>query len=169
MSKIFVITIILGALNTSGFCQALGKIATSNISAVSDNKPNMNQQQKSKRTIVVDSLFFELEIDQLIINETLSKAGNDFHDLVYSKWVWPAGIKGSFIIVISERPVFGNTTLIEIKLNDIKVFENFTQSRYDVLDELSNSAVELLAQTIINYAEIIRQLEGDDLSGTGIF
>jgi len=134
---------------------------------------NLIKQDSAKKAVSTilryDSSNFELEIDQLIINETLSKAGNDFYELLYSKWTWPVGVKGTFMVVVSERPVFGNTTVLEITLNDARVYENFAQSRYDVLDELSTLAVETLIQSIMNYADIVKQLEGEDLAGTGIF
>ncbi len=60
---------------------------------------------------------------------------------------------------LPPKPLVANT----------RVYENFAQSRYDVLDELSTVAVETLLQSIINYADIVKQLEGDDLSGTGIY
>jgi curli production assembly/transport component CsgE len=124
----------------------------------------VNQKPTRSDTIAID-----LEIDQLVVNQTLSKAGNDFYELFYSKWSWPYTAEGSFIIIISERPTFGNTTIVEIMLNEVIAYENFIQSRYDVLDELSNSAIESLQQIILNYAEVIKQLDGEDISGTGIY
>jgi curli production assembly/transport component CsgE len=114
-----------------------------------------------------DSLY--LEIDQLIINETISKLGIDFQEIFYGKWNWPSGLSDPFIIVIKERPVFGTNTQIEIEVNDIKVFESFLQPRYDVLEEMAGQAIEFTMQYILNYQEVLKQLSGDDMAGTGIY
>jgi curli production assembly/transport component CsgE len=114
-----------------------------------------------------DSLY--LEIDQLIINETISKIGIDFQEIFYGQWSWPTGLSAPFIIIIRERPVFGTNTQIEIEVNDIKVFESFLQPRYDVLEEIAGQAIEITLQYILNYQEVLKQLSGDDMAGTGIY
>lgn len=114
-----------------------------------------------------DSLSFE--IDQLIINETISKLGLDFQDIFYNKWNWPPRLSYPFIIIISERPVFGNNTQIEIIVNDIKVFESFLQPRYEVLEEIAMQAVDITTQYVLNFQEVLKQLGGDDMKGTGIY
>jgi curli production assembly/transport component CsgE len=121
----------------------------------------------TKKTLT-DSLYF-FEIDQLIINETISKLGLDFQEIFYNKWNWPAGLTDPFIIVISERPVFGTNTQIEIYVNDIPVFQSFLQPRYDILEELAGQAVDIATQYILNYQEVLKQLSGDDMAGTGIY
>jgi curli production assembly/transport component CsgE len=110
-----------------------------------------------------------LEINQLIINETISKLGIDFQEIFYNKWNWPAGLSDPFIIVIAERPVFGTNTQIEIAVNDIKVFESFLQPRYDALEEIATQAVDMTTQYVLNFQEVLKQLSGDDMKGTGIY
>lgn len=114
-----------------------------------------------------DSLYFE--INQLIINETISKLGLDFQELFYTKWNWPTGLTDPFIIVISERPVFGTNTQIEIIVNDIPVYQSFLQPRYDVLEELAGQAVDIATQYIVNFQEVLKQLSAEDMTGTGIY
>lgn len=120
------------------------------------------------RKTLNDSLYF-FEIDQLIINETISKVGLDFQEIFYNKWNWPTGLTDPFIIVISERPVFGTNTQIEIIVNDITVFQSFLQPRYDVLEEIAMQAADIATQYILNYQEVLKQLSGDDMAGTGIY
>lgn len=111
----------------------------------------------------------ELEIGQLIIDNTFSKAGNDFQQIFNTRWNWPLQKGEQFVITISERPSFLNSTLIEIAVNDLKVFERFLQPRYDVVEETATQAIEATLQYINNYEEIVKELEGEDLSGSGIY
>lgn len=128
-------------------------------------------KKKVPKPIRLDSVLLEqeLEVDQLIFNETLSKGGNDFYDLVYTNWTWPVGLKGSYSIIISERPALGRITVVEIFVNEIKVFENFLQPRYDLLEELSRNAIGAIDEAITNYYEIVKELSAKDLLGSGIY
>lgn len=128
---------------------------------------NADSADNTRKTLN-DSLYF-FEIDQLIINETISKVGLDFQEIFYNKWNWPTGLTDPFIIVISERPVFGTNTQIEIIVNDIPVFQSFLQPRYDVLEEIALQAADIATQYILNYQEVLKQLSGDDMVGTGIY
>jgi curli production assembly/transport component CsgE len=111
----------------------------------------------------------ELEIGQLIIDNTFSKVGNDFQQLFNTAWSWPAQNAEQFIITISERPSFVNSTLVEISINDLKVYESFLQPRYDILEETVAQAIDITLQYILNYEEVVKELSGDDLSGSGIY
>ena len=111
----------------------------------------------------------ELEIGQLIIDNTFSKAGSDFQQIFNTRWNWPSQHAEQFIITISERPSFLNSTLIEITVNELKVFESFLQPKYDVLEETAARAIDITLQYILNYEDIVRELSGEDLSGSGIY
>lgn len=111
----------------------------------------------------------ELEIGQLIIDNTFSKAGNDFQQIFNTRWSWPTQNADQIIITISERPSFLNSTLIEITINELKVFESFLQPRYDVLEETAAQAIDITLQYILNYEDVVKQLSGEDLSGSGIY
>lgn len=110
----------------------------------------------------------ELEIGQLIINETISKIGSDFQQLFNTQWTWPTKTN-DFIITLTEKPTFGNSTLIEISINEYKIFESFLQPRYDALEELATQAVEITHQYLLNYEELVKQVTGDELAGSGIY
>lgn len=116
-----------------------------------------------------NSSFLELEIGQLILDETFSKAGSEFQQLFTTKWTWPADINEQFIITMRERPSMGNSTIIEMSINDYKIFESFLQPRYDVLDELSQQAVLTITDYLINYEEFTKQMAGDEMAGSGIY
>lgn len=111
----------------------------------------------------------ELEIGQLIIDNTFSKAGNDFQQLFNTRWNWPVEKAEQFIITISEKPSFVNSTIVEISINELKVFESFLQPRYDILEETTAQAIDITLQYILNYEDVVKELSGEDLSGSGIY
>ena len=111
----------------------------------------------------------DLEIGQLIIDNTFSKAGNDFQQIFNTKWIWPAQNAEQFIITISEKPSFVNSTIVEIRINELVVFESFLQPRYDVIEETVDQAIVVTLDYVLNYEELVKELSGDDLKGSGIY
>jgi curli production assembly/transport component CsgE len=134
---------------------------TDSLSVIEDNL--IPAEKSTERNLL------ELEIGQLIIDNTFSKVGNDFQQLFNTAWSWPAQNAEQFIITISERPSFVNSTLVEISINDLKVYESFLQPRYDILEETVAQAIDITLQYILNYEEVVKELSGDDLSGSGIY
>jgi curli production assembly/transport component CsgE len=110
----------------------------------------------------------DIEIDGLLFDETKTKSGKDFYDFFYSGWVAPANAK-NFSIFIAEKPYRLTTTLIEIKINETTVFQSFLQPRGDIVEQLAQQAVEQTQLYLANYEQLMRQLEGEDQSGSGIF
>jgi len=120
-------------------------------------------------TLITENKQLDIEIDKLFVNETITKAGNDFHELFYSQWTWPEQLKASFIIVIKEKPLLANTTLISILINDVLIFEQPLQPRLDYLESIVGLATMQTTGYLNNYEAIIRSLEGEDIQGSGIF
>ena len=112
--------------------------------------------------------FEELEIDELIVNAMVSKAGNDFFDYFTADFEWPES-QQNFIIVISEKPFRASTTQLIITVNDLEVFQNVLQPRGSYLEELADYAQIVTTQYIVNYQQIMHDLDGADRSGTGIY
>ncbi|HEY0744591.1 MAG TPA: CsgE family curli-type amyloid fiber assembly protein [Chryseosolibacter sp.] len=113
--------------------------------------------------------FSEIEIGQLILDQTFSKAGNDFQQLFNTNFVWPENSTQDVIITIVERPSMANSTIIELSINEIKVFESFVQPRYDAIEELSMQAMQVVSDYLLNYDELTKQLAGEEMSGSGIY
>ncbi|MGM0945485.1 MAG: CsgE family curli-type amyloid fiber assembly protein [Bacteroidota bacterium] len=110
----------------------------------------------------------ELEIDGLIVDETKTKVGRDFYDFFFRDWQAPEEASNYSIFII-EKPFRLNTTIIEIKINEITVFESFLQPRGDFVENL---AVQSIANTqfyLQQYDELVRELGGEDTRGTGIY
>jgi len=110
----------------------------------------------------------DLEIEALIIDETITKLGHDFYDDFYSLWEAPDTIK-NYSITIQEKPLPQLGTQISISVNEIEIFRQFIQPRIEIVEEMANYAVRLASEYIENYASIQSSLQGDDLKGTGIF
>lgn len=110
----------------------------------------------------------ELEIDGLLIDETKTKSGRDFYDIFYRDWEAPVNARNYSIFII-EKPFRLTTTQLEIKINETLVYQSFLQPRSDYVEMIAEEAVAQTKLYLQNYEEIIRQLEGDDRSGSGIY
>lgn len=110
----------------------------------------------------------DLELDGMLFDETKTKSGRDFYDFFYSQWEAPLEAR-NYSIYITEKPYRLTTTQIEIKINEIVVFVSFLQPRADIVEEMAQQAVAQTLMYLDNYEELMRQLEGDDQTGTGIF
>ena len=110
----------------------------------------------------------ELELDGMLFDETRTKSGKDFYDFFYSLWEAPPQAR-NFLIYITEKPYRLTTTQIEVKINEIIVFMSFLQPRADLIEQLAEQAVAQTQLYLANYEELMRQLEGDDQAGSGIF
>jgi curli production assembly/transport component CsgE len=109
-----------------------------------------------------------LEIDELIVDATITKPGSDFFYYFSNGFEWP-DVQGDYIIEISERPFRLTQTQVTIKINELEVFQNMLQPRATYLEELANYARQVTQNYLINYQQIMKELDGDDRSGSGIF
>lgn len=110
----------------------------------------------------------QLEIDELMVNATFSKPGNDFFYYYSNSFIWPEA-SGDFIVQVTERPFRLNNTQITIKVNELEVFKNMLQPRTSYLEELAAYAQRVTVNYIINYQQIMKELDGEDRTGSGIF
>ena len=110
----------------------------------------------------------DIEIDGLLFDETKTKSGKDFYDFFYQKWEAPPNAK-NYSIYVAEKPYRLSTTKIEIHINETLVFQSFMQPRGDYIEMLAEQAVSQTRLYLQNYEEIVRQLDGDDRSGSGIY
>jgi len=110
----------------------------------------------------------EIEIDGLLIDDTKTKAGKDFYDLFYNQWEAPAGAK-NYSITLSEKPFRLSSTLIAILINEEVVYQAILQPRQDLIENQTEEAISMVEDYLTNYEEIMKQLNGDDMAGTGIY
>ncbi|MGQ7870594.1 CsgE family curli-type amyloid fiber assembly protein [Sunxiuqinia sp. sy24] len=110
----------------------------------------------------------EIEIDGLLVDNTKTKIGRDFYDLFYANWEPPANAK-NYTITILEKPFRLTSTLIVVSINEHVVYQSILQPRQEVVEQLSKQAIAVTFNYLQNYEEIMRQLNGEDQEGTGIF
>ena len=122
------------------------------------------QQQKKEQT----RKDAEIEIDGLLVNNTKTKNGNDFYELFFRDWIAPVNAR-NYTIFINEKPYRVTTTMIEIKINETVVFQSFLQPRIDIIEGIAQQSIARTQVYLENYEQIVKQLEGEDLSGTGIY
>jgi len=100
--------------------------------------------QKQRRKVLIytgttDAVDVDLEIDGLLIDETKTKSGRDFYEYFYKDWTAPVGVK-NYTIYIIEKPYRLNNTIIEIKINETLVFQQFLQEE---LFKMSDNDIKL--------------------------
>lgn len=110
----------------------------------------------------------ELEIDGLIVDETVTKMGRTFYEVFYNNWEAPPNAK-DWTLTITEKPMIGMGTRVMVDINDQRVVETPLQPRYDVLESLAQQAVAIAYDYLLNYEQIQKDLSGEDLSGSGIY
>lgn len=140
-------------------------IDSANTEAPQDLKKLMKDIEAEQN---LDAGSFELEIDGLVVDETVTKAGRDFYQIFYSEWEPPSNAK-NFTINISEKPARGLASILMIEINENIVIETPIQPRYDLVESMAQQAVQICFEYLLNYEQIQDQLSGEDLSGSGIF
>ena len=74
-----------------------------------------------------------------------------------------------YTIVIEEKPLPQFGTLILMKVNGNYIFQRFIQPRYHTIKVNAEQATGIALQYLANYQQIQKDLQGDDLKGTGIY
>ncbi|MEX2595233.1 MAG: CsgE family curli-type amyloid fiber assembly protein [Anditalea sp.] len=110
----------------------------------------------------------ELEIDGLLIDETKTKSGRDFFDYFYRHWEAPPEAR-NYSIFIKESPFRLSTTMIEVFINETRVIQSFLQPRAEFVEALAAESIATTKMYLIRYEEIVKELDGDERSGSGIF
>ena len=110
----------------------------------------------------------DLEIGEMVFDETITKVGRDFYEEFFSTWSNPTQIK-DFTITVKERPVPGIGTEITVLIDEFELLRQFIRPNQEQIELLAEYTVSLAGQYLINYQEIQAQLLSEDQSGTGIF
>jgi len=122
--------------------------------------------QPQQREIAIDPL--DLEIGEMIFDETITKVGRDFYEIFFNNWSNPTTIT-DFSITIKEMPMPGIGTQITVLIDDYELLKQFIRPNQEMIEMLSEYTVGMATQYLVNYQEIQAQLQSEDQSGTGIF
>lgn len=109
-----------------------------------------------------------LEIKGLVIDETITKIGHDYYELIYQQWEAPR-TEMVYTIYMREQPQPGFGSRVNIAVNENVVIDRFLLPRYDILEEEAQYAVQQLKQYIGNYNQLLQDLTEEDKQGTGIY
>jgi curli production assembly/transport component CsgE len=90
-----------------------------------------------------------IEINGLVVDETITKVGRDFYELFFQYWEAPTGTL-SYTLFVREKPLNGLGSQVIIEVNDTEVFVQALQPRYDVVDAVAQYAVGLIQSYIEN-------------------
>lgn len=151
------------------------------VEAVPDKKVTQDTTKKDAKTqAVLEALVGQLEKEKkgkiqledisggIIFDQTKTRAGRDFSDLFIQNLEIPENIT-DYQIVIDETPGLGTSTIVKVTINEMEVYSNYLQPRQDRIEETSMEALEYATSFIINYNQILLELESKEQRGTGIF
>lgn len=145
----------------------IGLTFTITVSAQTESGKDTLKNKPSKQLeLALDPL--DLEIGEMIFDETITKVGRDFYDEFFSRWSNPTQLK-DFSISIKEMPMPGIGTQITVMLDEIEILKQFIRPNQEMIEMLAEYGVGLTNQYLLNYQEIQAQLQSVDQSGTGIF
>jgi curli production assembly/transport component CsgE len=126
------------------------------------------KEETQKAELLQNNNRYNLEIDGLIIDETKTKNGREFYDYFFRDWEAPEGAR-NFTIFIEEKPFRLNTTIIEILINETLIYQSLLQPRSELLENLAMESIATTQMYLANYEELMKQLGGNDMKGTGLF
>lgn len=110
----------------------------------------------------------DLEIGEMVFDETITKVGRDFYEIFFNNWSNPTLIK-DFSITVKERPMPGVGTQITVTIDDFELVKQFIRPNQEMIEMLAEYTVGRATQYLVNYQEIQAQLQSEDQTGTGIF
>lgn len=155
----------------------VGTALSQNRTPRSDTKPDtarpLPEEVKESTTKIIESTIQEsldIELDGLIIDQTLTKSGRDFYEMFYGGWQPPTVAK-NFTINIKEIPWQGRVQLtrLSVSINEIDVVTLPLQPRYDLVEQAVKYALARAYNYLLNYEQIQLDLRSEDQQGTGIF
>ena len=97
-------------------------------------KPESVQSEKEK--------IVRMEVDGMILDETISKIGRDFYNIFYQYWQAPKDAY-NFTVRISEQPAPNLGTMVSVTVNETKTFQSRLQPRFDTIEEAGKQAVRI--------------------------
>lgn len=140
--------------------------------------------------VMNEAVLTEDGTETLLLDNSRSKIGRDFYDAFFRHYAeLPKAVTprppadtlqkispnleldlNAFVVTIDELPAFGiGTTIISVTLNDQLIWQNYVQSRQEVIESYAYNAAEIVNQYVLNYQEVQQQLESDDQRGSGLF
>jgi curli production assembly/transport component CsgE len=110
----------------------------------------------------------DTEIEDLIIDQTRSRIGQEFYQDFVSAWEAPPGVK-DYNIVIGEQndPRSGSWVLIEV--NDNLIYRALAKPGPEDIMGAATQAIEVTKEHLLTMEQYEKNLEGEDMKGKGIY
>ncbi len=102
-----------------------------------------------------------------IVDDTRTRAGQEFYDEFYRTWKEPQTELG-YIIRIEEKPAPGRSTQVSVLLDGEQVFARMLQPKPEMIRELAKAVADYVHQKIVRKAQVEQALDGDQ-SGSGLY
>lgn len=99
------------------------------------------------------------EVDRLILNQTLSRAGADFYSLFVQRWGEPS--KGGYLIVIKDSPARGRAVNLRIEVNGTELLNQTFFPSADYLESLATNATDFIVDYIENGRHLMASGDGE--------
>lgn len=105
----------------------------------------------------------------MVMNETRTRFGSSFYDDFYQQLSLQSNL-GSATVVVKEEPFRGTTTRLIITVNESEVVQGILRPNGgEYIESLISNSVQRVSYYINNYQEVQESLDGEDLSGSGIY
>jgi len=98
------------------------------------------QEKKQKSNKRNREQIIRMEVDGMVLDETISKIGRDFYSVFYQYWEAPEKAY-NYTISISEQPSPSLGTIVTVEVNDTPVYRSRLQPRYEIIEQASKQAV----------------------------
>ena len=110
----------------------------------------------------------DVEIGELIIDQTRSRMGHEFYRTFVTLWEAPPGVQ-EYNIVMGEQndPRLGSWVAVEI--NNIVVYRGLLKPSSEDIAAAADEALEITRDYLLNLEEYEKSLEEEDLKGKGIY
>ncbi|MFP8488066.1 CsgE family curli-type amyloid fiber assembly protein [Gracilimonas sp. Q87] len=83
---------------------------------------------------------FRMEVDGMVLDETISKIGRDFYNVFYQYWSPPEEAY-NYTITITEKPAPSLGTIVSVKINDTYTYQSRLQPRFQMIEDAGKDAV----------------------------
>ena len=144
-------------------------VKSSSVNKLAAKRPRPNfGKEEAEKTVKAVRPAEALEIPDIVIDRTRSPIGEDFFDL-FNQVFNPPSNGETYDISVEERPLPGLGALVFVKVNGEYVFKRFLQPRYSGIREVAEEAAGVVTSYVANFQQIQRNLDGEDMSGTGIY
>lgn len=129
-----------------------------------------------------ESMLEENVTSTFILDNTKTKVGRDLYDEFYRKWSSlqldststqklniSLAENNDMVIEIEEVPSPGLSNMVVVKVDQVVVWQQFVQTRVEILELQSEEAVQEVVSHFISLKEVQDQLGSKDQLGTGIY